>query len=356
MIFCDKSLNGLAKRNYNTIELIKQYYLQDDQPWYIGYSGGKDSSALLKLVFCGLKEVNLPKKNINVIYCDTGVEIPVLSKYVAKTLNAFQLEADKFNLPFTVKIAKPVIQDTYFSKVIGRGYPPPSNKFRWCTDRLRIKPIQAIIKAHAQEAHTILLGVRKGESSKRNHTIDKHKTGDEFFLKQKGNAKSLIFTPIINYDITDVWNTLIYNVYPHSIDVKELSKIYKNASAECPIIKDPKDSPCGKGRFGCWTCTVVKEDKAVTNLVKQGYVDLKPLLDFRNWLSFVRNLPEYRCKTRRNGLVGLGPFTLKARSEILDRLLKTEILSGTSLITTEEIYYIRTLWNADISNDKYKED
>ena len=201
-------------------------------------------------------------------------------------------------------------------KVIGRGYPPPSNKFRWCTDRLRINPVKQVLGSVPNRQSIVLLGIRLGESAERDKAITKHHTGETYYFRHSNNRDSLIFSHIVDYTVEEVWDTLTFNLLPESIDVAPLWTLYKKSSGECPIIRDPKGSPCGKGRFGCWTCTVVRKDRAVQSLVREGHTELLSLLLFRNWLLEIRDRPEYRCKRRRNGAPGMGPFTLSARQEI----------------------------------------
>ena len=102
-----------------------------------------------------------------------------------------------------------------------------------------------------------------------------------------------------------------------------------------------------KGRFGCWTCTVVRQDKAVEYLIQDGEKSLIPLFEFRNWLAEIRYNTSYRFKIRRNGNKGPGPFTLEARKEILNRLLEAQGKTTWELITNEEIEYIRGQWLLD---------
>ena len=47
-------------------ELVKEVYLADDRPWVIGFSGGKDSTALVQIVFQALSE--LPPNQLNKKY------------------------------------------------------------------------------------------------------------------------------------------------------------------------------------------------------------------------------------------------------------------------------------------------
>lgn len=336
------------RENEETIDCIREAYLSSNHPWYIGFSGGKDSSAVLKLTFLALSNIHRTNQpNVTVLYCDTGVDIPIIKSLVDKTLSEIAQEAVLYGVPLQIKIAKPLVHDTYFSKVIGKGYPSPTNKFRWCTDRLRIRPIDKILKNTSVGENIILLGIRKGESLERDKTLSRHATKNSFYYSQANNSKTTIFAPIIDYTVEDVWATIAYNDTPKSIDAVQLMSLYRKASGECPIIRDPKGSPCGKGRFGCWTCTVVRKDKAVQSLIDEGYAELKPLLEFRNWLIEIRDNHEYRSTKRRNGQTGLGPFTLQARYKILENLRKAEELSGYQLLEEEEWAFIQNCWAED---------
>ena len=65
---------------------IQNLYLADDIPWMIGYSGGKDSTAAVQLVWMAIER--LPKqdrkKSIHIMNTDTLVESPVVSKCTAR--------------------------------------------------------------------------------------------------------------------------------------------------------------------------------------------------------------------------------------------------------------------------------
>ncbi|MET0398395.1 MAG: DNA phosphorothioation system sulfurtransferase DndC [Longimicrobiaceae bacterium] len=342
--------------NRLTIELIKKEIQATALPWCVGFSGGKDSSALLKLVYRALYELPRSKRRqIDVVYCDTGVEIPVVASLVGTTLRSLELEAVKDDIPLKITVAQPLLRDRFFVKVIGRGYPPPTNKFRWCTDRLRIKPVQSVLKTIGQGRSVVLLGIRRGESLERDRTIQHHASDSQYYLRQHGSAGTLIFSPIINYSLHDVWATIVHVERPVSIDSRRLTLLYRDASGDCPIVRDPRGSPCGKGRFGCWTCTVVRKDRAVQSLVSEGYSQLKPLLEWRDWMQNIRDDKAYRCSTRRNGQVGLGPFTLDARRELLSRLLLAQESSGWKLIGDLEIEAIKQLWETDLTSSIYRE-
>jgi len=271
-------------------------------------------------------------------------------------LKAIESESAFFSIPLRVTIARPKLDDRYFVKVIGRGYPPPTNIFRWCTDRLRINPVRSIVAANgSSDASIVLLGVRFGESKERDKTIQRHHTDAKYYLNQGTSTKTKIFSPIIDYSVQDVWATLKYNVLPKSINHSVIGQLYKDAGSECPVFRETKGTPCGKGRFGCWTCTVVRQDASVKSMIHNGHDELQPLFTFRNWLSVVRDQPEFRCKVRRNGRTGLGPITLAGRKMILQQLKQAEKKSGLKLLEDDELVRIKALWLVDVSDPRYRE-
>lgn len=332
--------------DYTTVENIQREYRKDNLPWNLGFSGGKDSSALLKLLYVAIDSTSSRQKTVTIMYCDSGVEIPIIHNLVLRTIKGLVGEAKERELPLAFKIVRPRIEERYFARVIGRGYPPPDFKFRWCTDVLRIRPINRILRKLGGPS-IILLGMRKGESIERDKLLLRHLAGNEFYFKQVNNGQVKIYSPIINYSVEDVWNTILSDMGPKSIDAKGLKLIYRivHSSNDRAICKP--NLVINKGRFGCWTCTVVRRDRATENLVLDGHTSLKPLLEFRNWLVSIRNDKKFRCKKRRNGTKGLGPFTIEAREEILRRLISAQSDSGWELIEEEELQLIQNQWRID---------
>lgn len=330
----------IVDHNQTIINLIKKEYLKDEIPWYIGYSGGKDSSCVLKLVLNAIKQIDNPTKIVTIFYCDTGVENPLITEYVYSVFRNLKNEVS--DLPIKLEIVKPSLNDRFFVKVIGRGYPTPTNIFRWCTDKLRINPVNKLLN---KKDGIILLGIRKSESEQRDRTISKHQI-DEYYLKQNSNSRK-IFSPILKHSLEELWITLNQLNYPNAVKYEDIRKIYQDAENECPIIKTSKDKPCGNSRFGCWTCTVVRKDKSIKNLVENGYKELKPLSEFRDWIYKFRDDTNYRAKIRRNRTEGLGPITIKGRKIILEKLLETEKQVGYKLLHDDELKEIYNLWEKD---------
>jgi len=330
------------------VSVVSSEYRQSSAPWFLGYSGGKDSTALLRLTYHVLKRSRKRSRPVHVVYCDTGVEIPVVRDHALATLTKLRKEALSASVPLRVHIARPALDDRYFVKVIGRGYPPPSFMFRWCTDRLRIYPVRRII-AKYPDCNTVLLGLRRGESQERDRTIAAHHDdGAPFFLRSESKGVRL-FAPMIKFHLNDVWEVNTSDSEPNSIDSAALATLYKHASGECPTIREQVGAPCGKGRFGCWTCTVVRRDRAVISMIQQDrrYISLSPLLRFRDWLIEMKCQEDMREVRRRNGAAGPGPFTLAARLLILNQLKEAELLSRYVLLRPAEERRIHQLWKMD---------
>jgi DNA sulfur modification protein DndC len=342
-----KLSNGKINKSISrAIIRISESYQMDDSPWIVGYSGGKDSTAVLKILFHALLNIKNYHKNVNIIYSNTGVEIPCVAELVMKVLKDFQKECRYNNLPISVNIIKPEISERYFVKIIGRGYPPPTDKFRWCTDRLLIQPLNQFLEISDFKDETIVLGVRQNESATRNLTLKENKDGKYFFRKQKGYASRKLFMPILDFNINDVWDANLLIKEPKSLRGEELADLYANASDQ-PMVRSTYGAPNGKARFGCWPCTVAKHGITLRNLINSGNKNLIPLLEYRLWLESERNKPINRWKKRRNRQPGPGPMTITWRRKALKRLINTQIKTGFELIENNEIDEIKNTWGKE---------
>ncbi len=325
------------------------------QTVYVGFSGGKDSSAVVKLLYTAALRYK-PDCRFVVVYCDTGVENPVIDRCVKSTLLALDREAQECRVDFRTKVIEPALDQSFFVRLIGRGYPPPTNSFRWCTKDVRIRPFQRFLNEIDGNV-LIAIGTRVGESRQRDRSLKKSMdvdAGVSFYQKQReGFSRATLFTPIIDFDVADVWEALVSLESPKCISGEFLAQLYKDGSGECPTVRDFKDKPCSKSRFGCWTCTVVRRDKSAETLISRGYDELQPYLSFRQWLLDIRNQPTYRCRLRRNGATGPGPFNLIARKMILEKLDLLESETGEKVLTVEQRNRISELWTADMSSGQY---
>jgi len=327
-----------------------------EAPITIGFSGGKDSSAVVKLLWACALRLKSECPMLKVVYCDTEVENPVIDAHVKTTLSNLRKEAQCAKVDLHCKVIRPAVHQSFFVRIIGRGYPTPTNSFRWCTKDIRIRPFQTYL-AGSNTPPLVAIGTRFGESAQRDRSLKKHadeQATSAFIQRQREGSKDThLLTPIIDYDTADVWELLCEFEGPSSIDVSTLSKLYKDGSGECPAIRDFKDKPCSKARFGCWTCTVVRRDKSAEHMIESGHDELLPYYELRSWLSEFRNDLRNRCSNRRNGREGPGPFTVAARHEILARVLDLEVKVGRRIIADAQMREIKRLIASDLSDPKY---
>lgn len=352
------------------IEEIKYVYKSDERPWVIGYSGGKDSTTVVELVYKML--LSLPneqrKKNVYIVSSDTLIENPLIKIYLNKMNKLLGEAAEKDKLPIISTMVTPPANNSFWANVIGRGFPTPrmNGSFRWCTDRLKINPsadyIRSVIKKEGQEV-VVLLGVRKAESIARKRRIEGRELANRLMNRHETIQDAYVYNPIVELTTDDVWDVLLRldgGKTPWGSNNNELVSLYAGAdSGECPfagIHAGGQTQSCGNSRFGCWVCTVVKEDKSLNGFIKSGHRELIPLAEFRKWLMSIRDIDEYREKRRRNGTVyetkngdmGYGPFTWEARKLILMKLLETQERMGYELITIQELEAIDEIWDDEL--------
>ena len=375
----------IPARIHDIIEELEDQYLEEDRynrPWIIGFSGGKDSTVMLTLTWMAMQkareEGHKLTRQVYVVNNDTMVENPVIEEYVTTVLNTIQNAAREQEMPVIVKTTTPSIEDTFWSCVIGKGYPVPNNAFRFCTEKMKIKPTSDFITSQvaADGEAIVLIGTRHGESQRRSQSIKRHEIKGHRLSKHPLNANTFTYAPIKDLMLEEVWWIINAIPSPWGFDNKILFNIYAEASAddyECPsVITDDSHKTCGQSRFGCWICTVVKEDKSMSALIKNGVSWMKPLLDFRNRLVENRNVSELRCSTRRNGQAAVdenghnqGNYTMEYRMQILRELLQIqkdtqEYRSSIDLITSQELIAIQIMWYRDGNftttvNDIYNE-
>jgi len=347
-------------------------YLNDKRPWLVGFSGGKDSTCVTQIVYYMLQNLppNRRKKEVHIISSNTLVESPFIEMRIKRTLKKIEIQAKKDGLPIKVKILRPMLSDTFWVNLIGRGYPSPNRWFRWCTDRLKVRPITKYTLEQIKENGEviILLGARKDESGSRAQTMGKYEIKD-FRLRKHGDISgAYYYAPIEDWTFRDVWAYLLQAKSPWGDNNRDLITLYRKCDRECPLVIDANTPACGGSRFGCWVCTVVKRDRAIEGLIEDGETWLKPLLTFRNWLKEIRNDPKKRETIRKTdekkkivaqffgkkfaapehrGHKILGPFTFETRHEILRQIIGLQEKfsnSSFSLISPEEIKAIETIW------------
>lgn len=350
-------------------EEIRELYLADHVPWVVGYSGGKDSTAVLQLIWLALRDLAPEQRNkpVHVISTDTLVENPVVAAWVSSSLQEMAAAARAQSLPIHPHRLTPDPKDTFWVNLIGRGYPAPRPRFRWCTERLKINPSNEFIRGLIRESGEaiLVLGTRKAESVTRARLMDRL---EEQRVRDRlsPNASlpgSLVYSPIEDWSNDDVWLFLMQVANPWGFNNKDLLQMYQGASpdAECPLVVDTSTPSCGDSRFGCWVCTLVEKDRSMQAMIQNDSEKewMLPLLELRNALDVHddRNLRDFR---RMSGHVQLfhdapipGPYTQPAREAWLRKLLHAQQwvrengpshVRNIELITLDELNEIRRIW------------
>ena len=353
-------------------EILDQYMYADttDRPWIIGFSGGKDSTVLLTLVWLALRKIKEEKivpfqlrRPIYVVCNDTMVENPIISSYVDDVLSQIEKKAREEDLPIFVRKTIPKLEDSFWVNVIGKGYPVPNTAFRWCTDKMKIKPTARFITEQVDECGEaiILIGTRKAESATRARSIKKHEIHGQRLTHHTILHNTYVYAPIKELMLEEVWYIINAVPCPWGFDNKILFNIYMDASAddyECPtVVTDKSHGSCGQSRFGCWVCTVVKDDKSMRSLIKNGREWMQPLYDFRIELDVERNIIENRMPFRRDGrraVNDMGPYIFSYRAKILRRLLEVQHElqqrdPKIKLISDQELIAIQVNWYRDFN-------
>ena len=359
------------------VDLGELYRSTGDIPWVVGLSGGKDSTALTMYLLETMEQLPPPVRNQKkvIITCvNTLVEAPPVIDHVHTFIERLRLYIQDRGLPVEVVMLVPEFEQTFWSNVIGRGYPTPVREFRWCTDRMKIRPGATYFNENPEifgnpPVVHFLLGTRFDESTARKGTMDAHTRKDSDLHAHGTIPSASTIRPIENWSTNDVWEYLLKLDWtggmpnPFADINQDLSILYRDAAGgECPVIHDPSQQTCAGSRFGCWTCTVVSEDKSMNQMIateKDIYdvVKLAKLAAFRDRLRDERNIPENRVQGRnrrgvtlvkRDGSVGTGSYTMDYRKGLLRDLLQLQDEVEMELISKEELHFIEKVWNEEL--------
>ena len=359
-----------SERLEHRSEEIRHVYLSDGRPWVVGYSGGKDSTTALQLIWYALSK--LPREQLSkplyIISSDTLVETPKIVDYIDGSLRRMNEAASKSGLPFSAHKVQPELTNTFWVNLLGRGYPAPSQQFRWCTDRMKIRPANRfIMEKVAQYGEVVMiLGVRKAESSARAQVMSLHRIKDSLLSRHSTLPNAFVYTPVEDFTVDDVWTYLLQVPSPWGNNNRDLVTLYRNAQAgECPLVVDTTTPSCGNSRFGCWVCTVVTKDKSMEAMIENGEEWLEPMLDYRDLLASTQD-PAVKLQVREvkrrdghvmrkpDGSIIPGPYRLEKRQDLLRRLLQVQKQVRTNgpnpqeqLISYEELEHIRRLWRTE---------
>lgn len=323
--------------------------------WIITYSGGKDSSATVAFVLYAIESgLVSPPERLTIIYADTGIELPPLSITAERVLDAVRKRGYE-----AIKVQAP-IENRLYVKMLGYGYPYPTNRRRWCTRLMKKEPMEQAL--NDTNALTIT-GVRLGESTARDERITTScSTSDgecgQGWYQQQRNA----LAPLVHWRVCNVWRWL----FDPRIPLPELQAISDVYAVE--------QIYGGDLRTGCIKCQVITEDKSFNMLVRkkkwQWLAPLHELDELHAWLGKpAQRLRKVDVSKKADGSLRdrtnapLGPIHLDARRKGLDWILDIQRRTINNapdefkhwrLITDEEVVAIRQMIAEDIYPGDWK--
>jgi len=362
----------------NSISMLKKYYLDDKRSFCVAFSGGKDSTAVLYLIIKMLEELKhdnmLPTKTVYIVNSNTLAELPPILKHLQKTLKQIEVYAKNNHLPLIVQEVFPELKNTLNVQLLGVGMPPPSSSLRWCTDKLKVMPIDTELKKIFPDGAFIsIIGTRSDESADRAHRMERATLrGTNLKLNNRyPNASNLM--PIEDWSTKDVWEYILKQ-NNDLVNIDFLWKLYSDASnkatSECTFagaggknIEEGKLG-CGTSRFGCWQCYMVRDkDKSLDGLMQSGHDNIEYYKEYRDWFwertqqgwEKTRDVYSHNHQTQtfynkgdkenpKYGMTVPRGLTLKLRKEAFKKILDLQSKLNEVIITELEIIEIQKRW------------
>ncbi len=321
----DQELVRLFKRSQRVFDEIASRKLPR---WVSTFSGGKDSTLTALLAADYIAGMDDPP-HLDIVYSDTLMEIPAMRDAAGSFIEYLRGFARDRELPIRARIVEPRVESRFWVRMIGKGYPPPKPKFRWCTRRLKIEPAAPFLNTGKPTA--VLTGVRYGESTGRTGRLvascaNGGECGQDYWAERGPRGSNITyFAPVIDWKTCKVWDFLHFAAPMAGWPTQDVYALYGDTSL----------------RFGCWTCTLVRRDKTVESLIERDPGSpLEKLHEFREFIWEESRKPENRL-VKNGHLAGL---TLAFRKEMLAKLGALEGESHRRLISNAEVRAIRRHW------------
>lgn len=306
--------------------IIEHYYRNEERPFQVGYSGGKDSTLVLQLV-CEVANKNEWKNPVFVGYNKTGLE--PIGKF--ERLNK-QLERMR-KVGINAVCTEPVLKNRFWCMICGRGYPAPAPRLRYCTKCLKQQPNERYFTKVAKESPSrgclVIDGTRKEESKQRTRRLTEQ--GAPFGLvrlRKQLNIESL--SPIADVKTAEVWEYLeSVGTFFWGGTIAELKGEYQNDYA----------------RDGCWVCPFLTKEKELRFRCNESQIKIRNFLfAINNDVAKRRIVSNPRQEARVKEGIALGRFVLEARKEIFNFIMSEQLRTGYIYIYPEEEEYIKLCW------------
>lgn len=314
--------------------------------WAIAWSGGKDSTLLVTLVVYLIASGRVPApKSLTICYADTRMEL--LPLWIAAAAIREELEERGHD----VRVVLAPLDERFFVYMFGRGVPPPSNTFRWCTPQIKVEPMQRaledvalahglgaraldpkkgrpVYRGHGAEKLLVLTGVRLGESAARDGRIalacgrDGAECGQGWYQETLPTALCDTLAPVLHWRTCHVWE---WN--KHWAPSAEFGDWSTEALADAYGGDEAEDS---NTRTGCTGCNLTSDDHTLKKILRiPRWAYLAPLKGLRRLYAELK-LPQNRLRkaggeTRQDGTLcanqqRMGPLTFEARRMGLARV------------------------------------
>lgn len=311
------------------LELTAQSLLawgQTHRHWCIAYSGGKDSSATVSVVVHLIESGRVPApESLTILYADTRMELPPLQSA------AMSMLAELRRRGYRAEVVLPAMDDRFFVYMFGRGVPPPSNTFRWCTPQLKIEPMQNALRSlrdQVGEKILMITGVRIGESAQRDARIavscgrNGAECGQGWFQETTPESIADTLAPLLHWRVCFVWDWLMGIAPGEGFPTSLVAQAYGGEEAE-EI----------NARTGCIGCNLASRDLALETILKNPkWHYLRPLTRLR---EIYAELKKPHMRLRKQGerkadgsLVAnpgrMGPLTMEARRWGLDEIFSIQ--------------------------------
>ncbi|MBX3050837.1 MAG: phosphoadenosine phosphosulfate reductase family protein [Caldilineaceae bacterium] len=321
-------------------------YGQRYRHWCVAYSGGKDSTATVTFVAWAIQSGQVaPPESLTVLYADTRMELPPLQQSAMALLN--RLSADGYN----ARVVLPEMDSRFYVYMLGYGVPPSSNRFRWCTPKLKVEPMYSALaglRESAGEKLLMLTGVRMGESAARDARIalscskDSGECGQGWFQVATDASMADTLAPLLHWRLCHVYDWLYFEQERHGYGTSGVATVYGDDDV----------------RTGCVGCPLTSRDTSIERIIRNpDWAHLTPLLELKPLYRELKK-PAWRKRKlqpeqRQDGqwstnVQRMGPLTMEGRAMGLETVLDIQDWAGVDLINPEEEARIREMWALDM--------
>lgn len=331
------TLDDAIKVSLSSLQEYGRHY----RHWSIAYSGGKDSSATVTFVAWAIKSGRIdPPGSLTVLYADTRQELPPLQQTALRLMDTLRKDG------FHTQVVLPALDDRFYVYLLGRGVPPPKNKFRWCTPQIKVEPMALALSGLREQTGQKLLmltGVRLGESAIRDKRItvscskDSGECGQGWFQVAPPESVADVLAPLLHWRVCHIYDWLYFD-NRHGYNVTDIATVYGESDV----------------RTGCIGCNLVEDDVTLKRLTRRPeWSHLTPLLEIQPLFKELTKAKWRKRKTepelRKDGTYAknvqrLGPLTFEARAYGLEQILDIQHRAGIDLINSIEEARIRELW------------